>query len=969
MENAVVIDKSDFMSFVGYRTTSATTAVEAFDITNGGPATTCGINVAIMLHRVEDPTAMLAGDWASRQKALQDPDLWSKYGADHTHYDKVVQDLTDAGFTLIPNGTSSANSYYTSSYENRTIWVQLDSPAQFNTLFGSGPTDQVLQQAGTDGMCYWDVDLTLPSDWRVAGLWFDQLYIPAASDLTTDLAAPLQNGPQSQGNSGNHEDLLPSDVAVLYNFPLAGLNVQTGTIGLMEPGVGSWLSTADAYGSQFQSDLDSYLQRFGIAGTGQVSVQGLLGQNASPNTQQLADLNDSSGERTLDVAIAASVNPNSNIQLFNGSGAVYPNAGATVFTAVQAAIWGGVNGVLPEVTSSSFADPAIPHPDSPYHKAYWELYIDAALKNQTTVSAAGDGGSSGLVDNGLTNVRDTTKAQAYNIVVGGTSLSGQPVAMTDQTLDTYTAGALAGDLSTLWQLIRGGLTILPASGGDLDRFVETVWNQYTVSNADMTISGYASNSSGGGGVDVTQPTPWYQTAYGLSPVTSDSEQASGRGVPDVSLNGGGNMHYLVPNGNFSSIGGAWGTSAAAPMWASLIIQFNYIFQNQGLPNLGFMNDLLYVASVIAPGSFNDVTIGNNNSSFYYNSADGTYTVDGYLVTPTDKGYSAGNGYDYVTGLGTPNGVLLARALTGIAHSQYYFDTTPDLIDAGGSGDWTSGAAQTLLLQTTAAASATVTVDTGTTATDASSGASGTYAWTSLLAQQSLQSDFDGDLLALFDGQSQGTLTQAIVANGDSVSVTFNGAAAVAAQANLSASFGFADFFSDATNSVRLAQAVAVAETAGGADDVNVVVRMRQVAGADLSLMLYKVDDYNGTIGGLAPDQAGYATAAAGRAYAVMGGGTTIAGPGDGNAGQAQITGVDAGDLIAMQLTNVTSGDTFWAFSQANEMVGGEHIAHLWNYGANTWGWEDLAGGGDRDFNDLIVQLDFTSTAGSGLLVA
>ncbi|WP_289296339.1 DUF4114 domain-containing protein, partial [uncultured Reyranella sp.] len=134
------------------------------------------------------------------------------------------------------------------------------------------------------------------------------------------------------------------------------------------------------------------------------------------------------------------------------------------------------------------------------------------------------------------------------------------------------------------------------------------------------------------------------------------------------------------------------------------------------------------------------------------------------------------------------------------------------------------------------------------------------------------------------------------------------------------------------------------------------------------LMLYKVDDYNGTIGGLAPDQAGYAAAAAGRAYAVMGGGTTIAGPGDGNAGQAQITGVDAGDLIAMQLTNVTNGDTFWAFSQANEMVGGEHVAHLWNYGANTWGWEDLAGGGDRDFNDLVVQLDFTSTAGHGWLV-
>ena len=327
-----------------------------------------------------------------------------------------------------------------------------------------------------------------------------------------------------------------------------------------------------------------------------------------------------------------------------------------------------------------------------------------------------------------------------------------------------------------------------------------------------------------------------------------------------------------------------------------------MFNDQGLPNLGYMTDLLYLASVIAPGSFNDVTLGNNTSSFTLGGAN----YGG--INPTGYGYEASAGYDLASGLGSPNGLLLARSLTEIAHSQVYFSATPDVVDSDGSGGWTSGAAQTLLLQTTATASVTATVDTGSSSTDASSAASGTYAWTSQLAQQSLQSDFDGDLLALFDGQAQGALAQAVVASGDSVSVTFNGNTTVAAQAGMSASFGFADFFSDATNSVRLAQAVAVAETAGGLDDVNVVVRMRQVAGADLSLMLYKVDDYNGTIGGLAPDQAGYAAAAAGRAYAVLGGGTTIAGPGDGNAGQAQITGVDAGDLIAMQLTNVTNGD-------------------------------------------------------------
>ncbi len=49
-------------------------------------------------------------------------------------------------------------------------------------------------------------------------------------------------------------------------------------------------------------------------------------------------------------------------------------------------------------------------------------------------------------------------------------------------------------------------------------------------------------------------------------------------------------------------------------------------------------------------------------------------------------------------------------------------------------------------------------------------------------------------------------------------------------------------------------------------------------------------------------------------------------------------------------------------------MNGEQVTHLWSYGNNTYGFEDLYGGGDRDYNDLVVQLDFTSTAGSGLLV-
>jgi hypothetical protein len=36
----------------------------------------------------------------------------------------------------------------------------------------------------------------------------------------------------------------------------------------------------------------------------------------------------------------------------------------------------------------------------------------------------------------------------------------------------------------------------------------------------------------------------------------------------------------------------------------------------GLPQLGFMNDLLYFADAVAPGSFNDILFGNNVTSFH-----------------------------------------------------------------------------------------------------------------------------------------------------------------------------------------------------------------------------------------------------------------------------------------------------------------------------------------------------------------
>src|SRR5262249_27240352 len=161
-------------------------------------------------------------------------------------------------------------------------------------------------------------------------------------------------------------------------------------------------------------------------------------------------------------------------------------------------------------------------------------------------------------------------------------------------------------------------------------------------------------------------------------------------------NAGGNMLYwgpdpsMQPAQSLSALGGGyWGTSAATPMWASLAAQIDTTFHDQGLPRLGFANDLFYTAAAIAPASFNDVTMGNNTSSYL---SGGRINNDGTgKITLTGFGYQAGPGYDLTTGLGSPNGTVLARSLSAIAHAQMYFPSVPDVLDApaAGSSAWTS----------------------------------------------------------------------------------------------------------------------------------------------------------------------------------------------------------------------------------------------------------------------------------------
>ena len=67
---------------------------------------------------------------------------------------------------------------------------------------------------------------------------------------------------------------------------------------------------------------------------------------------------------------------------------------------------------------------------------------------------------------------------------------------------------------------------------------------------------------------------------------------------------------------------------------------------------------------------------------------------------------------------------------------------------------------------------------------------------------------------------------------------------------------------------------------------------------------------------------------------------------------------DGGKLYAPVLSLDNGSDSWFAFGSANS----DGLEHLTSFGANVFGCEDLKGGGDRDFDDLIVRFSVAQSA-------
>lgn len=450
--------------------------------------------------------------------------------------------------------------------------------------------------------------------------------------------------------SGSHF-VIPGDFATLYDVPstLDGLG-QTIAV------VGQTLLNA----SNSTSDIDAFRSAAGLPAT--TSTNFKLMQ--VPGTGTATACTGDQTETDLDLEWSEGVAKNATIKFIyagNGSGTNCNNRTANVFDALQYSI---TNNVAPIISISYGNCEANLGKSFVLTMQQWAQQANA--QGQTISGPAGDEGAADC-DTGTSATHglavDVPAAIPEVTGVGGSEFTGDAESCPPN--NKCSASGAPAD-SPYW----GGSTTL-TSGASAQQYIpEKTWN-------DSPGTGATSLSAGGGGASTIFSKPSWQAGTG---VPGDGK----RDVPDIALNAS-NAHdsYLVcsqdfftgtagvtscANGFRSSssntannnlVDAVGGTSAGAPTFAGIVALIN---QATGGGGQGNVNPMLYALAASSPTAFHDVTSGNNNvpcTSGTTNCPAGT----------TSFGYSAGTGYDRVTGLGSLDVANLISAWTAVIPTQ------------------------------------------------------------------------------------------------------------------------------------------------------------------------------------------------------------------------------------------------------------------------------------------------------------
>jgi len=295
-----------------------------------------------------------------------------------------------------------------------------------------------------------------------------------------------------------------------------------------------------------------------------------------------------------------------------------------------------------------------------------DIEVVHAIAPQTHLIAyEGPAEFGGLTDTFAKVVNDN-RAQVVSISLGGC----EPAIVQANDLGT----AYLKTLNTIFQQAAAqGMTVLVASGDNGaytcrsndpndnspsislpadNPYVTAVGGTALFVNNDGGSYGYEAGwegplegSGGGGGVSVGYPIPSWQSGPGVS----NQYSAGMRQVPDVAAAADPLTGYKIYDSTSSCSGNeCWtavgGTSAAAPLWASLVVLANQQAKASGKKTMGFINPALYAmgSDQSKTSPFHDITLGGN---LYYQAA---------------------SGWDYSTGWGSPDAAVLVKALVAQA---------------------------------------------------------------------------------------------------------------------------------------------------------------------------------------------------------------------------------------------------------------------------------------------------------------
>lgn len=452
------------------------------------------------------------------------------------------------------------------------------------------------------------------SAWVVAVLAFAALVAVALVGASASNAAgptahpinvnPIVSGPQHMRPGGTFgcQSRPMDDSAGPRCYQAAQIQNAYNVKPLLDEGIngtGRTIVVIDAYGSPtIESDLHTFDTAMGLPDT-------TLTQITPDGTPPPFDPNDNNAvgwgvETSLDVEWAHAMAPGANIVL-----AVAPsNEDADILATLQYVVAHNTGDVITQSYGEAEAcmDPTL-------LAEQHEAFAEAARKGMTVFASSGDSGAS------------------------------QPACDPNSTAALLAASTPASD-----PLVTGvGGTTLYADTSTGAYINETAWTEPYGCNPPAV--GPNDVNCSGGGFSSVYSRPSFQAS------TFKSAHSLGRGVPDVAYNAGSSGGVLVhiqflndllgaPPNTFFIVGG---TSAGSPQWAALAADGDQLAGHR----LGTINQALYAISNAKSqysAGLHDITTGTND------------------VSEIGGGYSAGTGWDPVTGLGSPNAAKLLPLL-------------------------------------------------------------------------------------------------------------------------------------------------------------------------------------------------------------------------------------------------------------------------------------------------------------------